>query len=160
MVDTLALSRRLYSWGSHSLPAVASALGVPLAPIHRAMSDVQVTGYVLERMLQELEARWDVTRLGQLLAFQGGSVPYPLPRELPLPPPIAEALASSGRVRMRYVDARGEETVRIVRPLHVSEQRGYLYLTAHCYRAGELRTFRLDRVVEMTVEDSAAGGTA
>jgi DNA polymerase III epsilon subunit family exonuclease len=153
VVDTLALSRRLYHLASHSLTAVASALNVPVEPVHRAMSDVQVTRYVLEEMLWELDRRWGVTTLDQLLTFQGGSIPYPQPRDLPLPPPIAEALGSHGRVYMRYVDAQGQETERVVRPLYVDEQRGYLYLVAHCYRADALRTFRLDRVVEMAVED-------
>ena len=154
VVDTLALSRRLYHLSSHSLHVVASALNVPIEPVHRAMSDVQVTRYVLEEMLWELERRWGVTTLDQLLAFQGGSIPYPRPRDLPLPPPIAEALGRQARVHMRYVDAQGQETERVVRPLYVDEQRGYLYLVAHCYRAGALRTFRLDRVLEMAVEDS------
>ncbi len=153
VLDTLTLSRRIYSLASHSLSAVAWALRVPVEPIHRAMSDVLVTRHVLECMLWELAQRWGVSSLGQLLAFQGGPVPYPLPHAVPLPPALAEALSSSGRVHLRYVDARGQETERWVRPLHVGEKRGYQYLVAHCYRAGELRTFRLDRVVEMAAED-------
>jgi predicted DNA-binding transcriptional regulator YafY len=55
---------------------------------------------------------------------------------------------------MRYVDARGTETLRLVRPLRIQEQRGQLYLLAHCFRAEALRTFRLDRVVEMEPGES------
>ncbi|UCC62927.1 MAG: WYL domain-containing protein, partial [Anaerolineae bacterium] len=69
------------------------------------------------------------------------------------PPTIAEALESQGRVRMRYVDAWGQETDRLVRPLRVHARQGNLYLIAHCYRRDQLRTFRLDRVVEMVLED-------
>jgi proteasome accessory factor C len=72
---------------------------------------------------------------------------------LSLPPAIAEALERQGLVHMRYVDAKGLQTVRTVRPLHVRAQRGQLYLVAHCYRANALRTFRLDRVLEMAFED-------
>jgi proteasome accessory factor C len=74
---------------------------------------------------------------------------------VPLPPTIAEALDSRKPVRMHYVDARGQTTHRSVRPLRVTARRGYLYLIAHCYRAGELRTFRLDRVVDMSIDESA-----
>ncbi len=158
VVDTLTLARRIYTLASYSLPAVADVLGAPAEPIHRAMSDVLATSHVLDRILWDLDRRWGLTTLGGLLTFQGGPIPYPLPRDLPLPPPIAEALTGSGRVRMRYVDARGQETERVVRPLHVAEQRGVLYLTAHCFRAGELRTFRLDRVVEMAIEDPDRDG--
>ena len=153
VVDTLALSRRIYTLASHSLGAVARALEVPAEPTHRAMSDVVATHYVLDQMLWDLDRRWGVTTLGRLIAFQGGPIPYPQPNDLPLPPAIAEALERKGRVQMRYVDARGAETERVVRPIHVAERHGYLYLSAHCYRAGALRTFRLDRVVELVAED-------
>jgi DNA polymerase III epsilon subunit family exonuclease len=155
VVDTLALSRRMYTLSSHSLAAIAVALQAPEQPIHRAMSDVQVTWFILEQMLWDLERRWGATTLGQLIAFQGGPIPYPHARELPLPPSLAEALASQGRVYLRYVNASGQESERVVRPIHVDERHGYLYLLAHCYRAGELRTFRLDRVVELAAEVGA-----
>ncbi len=155
VVDTLALVRRAYRFARNSLPAVAVALGIEPGPAHRAMGDVWTMRHLLERVLGDLERRWGVTTLGGLLAFQGGSIPYPRPRTLPLPPAIAEALAGQRRVWMRYLDARGQETVRVVRPLHIHEERGNLYLVAHCYRRGELRTFRLDRVVEMATEDRA-----
>ena len=54
---------------------------------------------------------------------------------------------------MRYVDARGQETDRVVRPLRVSGEGHILRLVAHCYRRDALRTFRLDRVVEMALEE-------
>jgi DNA polymerase-3 subunit epsilon len=153
VVDTLALARRAYSFARNSLSAVASALEVETGPAHRAMGDVWTTRHVLEQILWDLDRRWGVTTLGGLVAFQGGPIPYPHPRALPLPPAIAEALESSGQVQMRYVDARGQETERAIRPLRVQEQRGHLYLLAHCCRADALRTFRLDRVVEMTRVD-------
>lgn len=153
VVDTLVLCRRAFNFASNSLSAVANALGVRVEPSHRAMVDVETTRYVLEESLTTLDRRWGVTTLGQLLDFQGGPVPYPAPRALPLPPAIAEALESRGRVLLRYVDARGRETERIVRPIHVAERHGMLYLTAHCYQRSELRTFRLDRVLELAPEE-------
>ena len=153
VIDTLALVRRAYSLARNSLSAVADALGVRVGQAHRAMGDVLTTHGVLVRLLQDLERRQGVTTLGQLLAFQGGSVPYPIARALPLPPTIAEALESGGQVRMRYVDARGRETERVVRPLRVAGRGGRLYLIAHCNERDAQRTFRLDRVVEMAAED-------
>jgi DNA polymerase-3 subunit epsilon len=153
VVDTLALVRRVYRFASNSLRAVASNMEVEVTPIHRAMSDVRTTWLVLERILLDLKHRWGVETVGQLLDFQGGSVPYPHPRTLPLPPAIAEALEAGKRVWMTYVNAGGQESHRMIRPLRVNEYRGNLYLSAHCYQAGELRTFRLDRVIELTLED-------
>lgn len=149
VVDTLALARRTHSFARHSLSAVAASLGVEAGPAHRAMGDVWTTTLVLQRLMWDLDARYGVTTLGELLAFQGGSVQYPQPQNHPLPPAIAEALQSRARVWLRYVDAHGHETRRSIRPLSVREHRGQLLLIAHCYRADALRTFRLDRVVEM-----------
>jgi DNA polymerase-3 subunit epsilon len=149
VVDTLALSRRAYTFPSNSLGAVAHSLEVETGPSHRAMGDVITTRNVLERILWDLDRRYRVTTLGELLRFQGGSVLYRTPHVIPLPPTIAEALSSGGQVRMRYVNAQGQETDRVVRPLRVTEERGNLYLIAYCYYRGELRTFRLDRVIEM-----------
>jgi DNA polymerase III epsilon subunit family exonuclease len=152
-IDTLSLARLAYRWPRNSLMAVAAALGVESGAAHRAMGDVRTTFRVLERMLEELEQRWGVTRLGELIDFQGGPISFPDSSVLPLPPTIAEAMESGGRVRMRYVDARGQETERAVRPLRVSARHGNLYLVAHCYQRDALRTFRLDRVVEMVLEE-------
>ena len=153
VVDTLSLARRTYSLARNSLSAVVVALGVTVSPTHRALSDVQATWGVLERIISDLEHRQGVATLGQLIEFQGGPIPYPDSRALSLPPTITEALENGGRVRMRYVDARGRETDRLVRPLRVNARGGVLYLVAHCFRRGELRTFRLDRVVEMGLEE-------
>ena len=152
VVDTLTLARRVFRFPRNGLQAVARALQIEPGTAHRALGDACTTAEVLARILWEVGARWGVSTLGQLLDFQGGSIPYPYPQALPLPPAIAEALQCSGQVRMRYVDAQGQETVRLVRPLRVHERQGYLYLVAHCHKAGELRTFRLDRVVELAAE--------
>lgn len=152
VADTLALARRVYNYPRNSLPALARALEVESQPSHRAMSDVLATLEVLERVIWDLGRRWGVTTLGELLDFQGGPVPYPQPQALPLPPALAEALEGDHRVRMRYVDADGNETQRSIQPIRVSEFGGRLYLLAYCYRAEALRTFRLDRVVELDPE--------
>jgi len=153
IVDTLALVRRLYRFPSNSLPRVAAAMGIDPGPAHRAMGDASTTWQVLEQILYDVDRQLHITALGELIACQGGTIPYPFARRVPLPPAIAEALMSGGKVRMRYVDAGGRETDRLVRPLRVNEGRGALYLIAHCYLVGDMRTFRLDRIVEMTVED-------
>ena len=152
IVDTLALVRRLYHFASNSLPAVATAMAIDTGTAHRAMDDVETTSQVLGRILHDIEDRWGATTLRELVGFQGGPIPYPYGRAVPLPPTIAEALDSGGRVRMRYVNAAGQETSRTIQPLRVREDHGYQYMVAYCYLKGEQRTFRLDRIIEMTAE--------
>ena len=153
VIDTLTLTRRTYSLARNSLSTVVAALGVKVSPTHRALSDVQATCGVLERIIEDLERRQGITTLGQLIEFQGGLVPYPHSRALSLPPAITDALENGGRVQMRYIDAKGQETNRLVRPIRVNARGGVLYLIAHCYRRDERRTFRLDRIVEMALEE-------
>lgn len=152
VADTLSLSRRAYSLFSHSLPAIAEALDLGSWPTHRAMADVWTTFFLLERLIDDVERRWGIVTLSDLIEFQGGPITVPRSRAVPLPLEISEALESGGTLWMRYVDARGRETERVVQPLRVDAREDNLYLTAHCYRRDELRTFRLDRVLELAVE--------
>jgi DNA polymerase-3 subunit epsilon len=149
VVDTLTLARRLFHRPRNSLQAIAAALEIEHVPTHRAMGDVWTTALLLERIVDELDERWGIWDLRGLLDLQGGSIAYPEGRAFALPPAIAEALAGSGLVRMRYVNGQGVESERTIRPIRVDENNGLLYLIAFCYRAGEQRTFRMDRIAAM-----------
>jgi DNA polymerase-3 subunit epsilon len=149
VVDTLALARACYSFYSNSLGAIAQTLGlVGHADLHRAMRDVRLTQQLLRYFLADLQPLGVLT-LEDLLRRQGGPARVPRREELPLPPQLAEAISSGQTLLLRYVDAFGRETERVVRPLHVTTQRGELYLIAYCHLREDQRTFRLDRIVEM-----------
>lgn len=65
-----------------------------------------------------------------------------------------EAVEGHRRVRMTYhVPGRDESTEREVDPLRVITIDGSWYLEGWCHRAQDMRTFRLDRVEELTVTD-------
>jgi proteasome accessory factor C len=65
-----------------------------------------------------------------------------------------DALARGRRLRLRYwVPARDEATERDVDPLQLFTTDGRAYLRGWCYSVDDLRTFRLDRVLEATVLD-------
>ncbi|MFQ6016391.1 MAG: exonuclease domain-containing protein, partial [Anaerolineae bacterium] len=157
VVDTLALARRYYSFPSNSLDNVAYYLGLMRHNAHRAMGDVETTKQVFESFLHDFR-RQGVETLADLLRLQGGSVPFPIPAEVPLPPDIDEALHSGRRLRLRYVSAQGHETRRIVEPLQVTAYGDYQYLVAYCFLRQEQRTFRLDRIVEMHLEGPGLEG--
>jgi predicted DNA-binding transcriptional regulator YafY len=67
---------------------------------------------------------------------------------------LAAAARDGLRVQLRYRSARGEHTERRVDPYGVAFHSGHWYLAAHDHLRGEMRTFRLDRVlgVEATRE--------
>jgi DNA polymerase-3 subunit epsilon len=149
IIDTLALARRCYRFPSNGLQSVAGFLGVHTMGQHRALADVLTTKVVLERFLADLRQRGVVT-LGGLLAAQGGQMESRRREATPLPPQIEEALRSDRRLLLRYVSADGEETRRMVTPLRITAHAGYLYLVAMCHLRHEERTFRLDRIIEIS----------
>jgi DNA polymerase-3 subunit epsilon len=149
IVDTLALARRCYRFPSNGLQNVAGFLGVHTTGQHRALPDVVTTKMVLECFLADLRQKGIVSLAG-LLAAQGGPIGSPRREATPLPPVVEEALGSGRRLLLRYVSADGEETQRVVTPLRVAAHAGYLYLVAMCHLRREERTFRLDRIVEIS----------
>ncbi len=152
VVDTLALARSFFSFSSNSLSNVAANLGVFITETHRALADVETTMGILETMLRHLEQRWQVRTLGDLLEAQGGTVPWTKPsglRHQDLPAPLTEALRQGRRLWLRYISRNGSCTERWVEPVDVSGP----FLIAFCHLRQEQRTFRLDRIVEMRMEE-------
>jgi proteasome accessory factor C len=70
---------------------------------------------------------------------------------------VRRALAAGRRVRLRY-QGRGDDAPRerTVDPWRVQVVAGDWYLQGHDQEAGERRTFRLDRVADVTVTDEPA----
>lgn len=67
------------------------------------------------------------------------------------------ALAKRKRVAIGYVTmARDEENNREIDPIRIFSAQGHLFCEAWCYRADDVRTFRLDRILsaEMLATDS------
>lgn len=64
---------------------------------------------------------------------------------------VADALASGRRLHLAYlVPSRDEQTERDVDPLRLLTGEGRPYLEAWCYRADDVRLFRLDRITSVT----------
>jgi proteasome accessory factor C len=70
---------------------------------------------------------------------------------------VRTALESQRRLRMRYwVPARDEADERDVDPIRTFTAQGAAYLVGWCRRVEDVRTFRLDRVLEIAVLDEPA----
>lgn len=146
---TLQLARRHFYFGYNNLAHVAQKLGVRIGQIHRALTDVYTTAEVLKRMVHEL-GKQRIYTVGDLLYAQGASIYAPSPPKIPLPPPIAEAIAKSRQLRIIYISDSGE-TQRIISPHYAAQHRGEAYLIAYCHLRQEQRTFRLDRIFSAEV---------
>jgi len=69
---------------------------------------------------------------------------------------VTDAVAQSRRVHLRYwVPARDEATERDVDPIRLFTSDATAYLSGWCHAVEDLRTFRLDRVLEAKLLDDA-----
>ncbi len=151
VLDTLALARHYFRFASNSLPRVARALDIPTPNAHRALGDAMTTREVYVRLVEDLWAR-GIRTLGDL-EENLGAIYQPLPSmDIPLPPAIGEALSAGKKLFLVYVDGQGERTERWVTPRQVTGEGDALSLIAFCHLREEIRQFRLDRIVEMSVE--------
>jgi proteasome accessory factor C len=105
----------------------------------------------IDRALAKLEAAaGSVTAAERVVAAEPGD------GDADVVSTATEALAGGRRMWLRYwVPTRDEATEREVDPLRVFTTDGRAYLAAWCYLVDDLRTFRLDRVLEAKVLDIA-----
>lgn len=65
-------------------------------------------------------------------------------------PMITDAIDHHGVLALRYTDAAGETSDRVVEPVHVVYDGPHVYLHAWCRKAGAERYFRLSRMDSVT----------
>lgn len=142
VIDTLEIARRYFDFYSNSLGAVADSLGIETLQAHRALGDALTTFQVFRRLQRELA--------GQGRDFARSYRPmHSQMEDVILPPEIQEALEEEGTVVITYFDAKGDETIRPITPLHVLTMNGLTYLVAYCHMRQSERHFRLDRIVRV-----------
>jgi len=101
----------------------------------------------LERALHKVAARFDVAVGDDLDVSLGGADPVVVDQAM-------GAVQSQHCVTIDYYSLhRGETTSRTVEPHRVFSEQGEWYMRAFCRLAGEVRTFRLDRVLSLAIND-------
>jgi DNA polymerase III epsilon subunit family exonuclease len=150
VMDTVRIARRRFGRGGNGLQQLAPRLGYQPTTAHRALADAQTTAFVFEKLMKPVGG-WD-TCLCDALQQQGGPMGLlPVnPRESLLPLELEEALELRRPVMMEYLDARNARTQRVIEPLHVRRSGGELLLIAHCQLRNDRRTFKLERIVQLT----------
>jgi predicted DNA-binding transcriptional regulator YafY len=68
---------------------------------------------------------------------------------------MSQAAQAGRRIWMRYRPERGEETERGFDPYGIVFRQGRWYTVGYCHLRNTLRMFRLDRVIEVRVEETA-----
>lgn len=148
--DTVRIARRRFGRGGNGLQRLAPRLGIVPNIAHRALSDAQTTAAVLEKLIEPCGS-WSMC-LCDLMREQGGpmNLAPASARENLLPLELEEALEQKCCVMMEYLDANEHRTERVIEPLEVRRKNGELLLVAHCQLRNDRRTFKLERIIQLT----------
>ncbi|MCI0530191.1 MAG: WYL domain-containing protein [Nitrospira sp.] len=176
LVDTLALSRKLYKqYSRHSLDELRRRFRIFYPGAHRGLSDSLTTRDVLWIFLDEIKNRHG-EEFEHILKYHGPPYVFPTQMDLslkavrkasregavrnigaiqePLPlyhPELLETLEIAlreGRSLLMEYAQEGQERLsrRMIDPYFVMQRGQYCYLRAYCHLRQDTRTFRLDRV--------------
>jgi DNA polymerase III epsilon subunit-like protein len=149
LMDTLTLARQLCEFPSYSLVSLAETFQVDKVEAHRALADALIDRAVFFCLMDQLTASG--RSLDEFIGmYNSPAWPH---GAIHLPTELAEALNSGRRLHLTYVDGSGKRTRRWISPIQVLGLSDYLYLRAYCHLRKEDRTFRLDRIVEIGMEE-------
>ena len=149
LIDTLTIARERFDLPSNTLLSIAEAFNVPMDEAHRALADALTDRGIFFEMLEALKPPG-----GKLDDFIGIYNSPVWPKDgIQLPTELSEAIASGKRLHIVYVDSKQERTSRWVTPYQVIGLSDYLYLQGYCHLRQADRSFRLDRIVEIELED-------
>ena len=148
LVDTLLLARQYFDLPSYSLLSIAEAFQIPMTTAHRALNDAHTGRGIFFAMMESLK------QFNKPLDEYIGIYNSPVwPNDgIQLPTELGEAIYGSKRMFIRYVNGEGEKTERWITPKQVMGLSDYVYLKAHCHLRNAERNFRLDRIIEVKVE--------
>ena len=148
LIDTLHLARNYFEFPSNTLASIAEALHVKRAEPHRALSDALTARLVFFQMMDALKV--EDRPLDDYIGIYSSPA---WPNDgIQLPTELGEAIYSGRRMHITYVDGSGERTSRWITPMQVLGLADYIYLQAFCHLREAERSFRLDRIVEISIE--------
>jgi proteasome accessory factor C len=128
-------------------PSEAVALIVALRTLRAASADAERE--VVDRALAKLEAV-----AGDAAVTASGVDVQIDPVDPGTKATIEQALRAKRRIHLEYyVPSRDETTEREVDPIRLAVVAGHTYLEGWCYRADDVRLFRLDRIVGIMQTD-------
>lgn len=136
--EAVALTLALIAIRELHFPVDAAAIEGALAKTERVMPAA---------LLQQVRA------LQEAIRFNVFRVPVSL--HLSIVVTLSSAIQQTRRVRMRYQAFSGGETERLFDPYGIVFHEGYWYTAGFCHLRGGLRTFRLDRIVELEPGEAA-----
>ena len=148
VIDTLMVARKHFEFPSYSLNNLAAQFDIQNPDAHRAMADALTDKNVFFAMMDRLKPTRKL--LDDFIGIYN-SPAWPSDG-IQLPAQLGEAIYSGKRLHIVYVDQKGKTTRRWVTPVQVLGMADYIYLRAYCHTRKEERTFRLDRITQISIE--------
>lgn len=143
--DTCQIARAVWDLPDYRLDTLARHLGLRPRRLHRALDDAAATQRLFELAVRELGGNSHVST-EQLAALHSNLPLWPTGADKMLPPPIYDALTTGQSVRVRYVHGSAGRSARTIWPVACFTVGRHAYVKARCDLAGEVRTFRVDRI--------------
>lgn len=150
VVDILKMSRRLLpGMERYALWFVADRLGVKAPQQHRALSDVEMTAGVFQKLKEVLRRKKiaDFGSFSTLFGLDSRAIRDINSRKIA---EIQRALDLKANLKIKYLSSSGAEvSEREIIPKEIRQENGRGYLVAHCFLRGEERTFRIDGILHL-----------
>ncbi|MFA5099535.1 MAG: exonuclease domain-containing protein [Candidatus Omnitrophota bacterium] len=152
LIDVLAMARRLLpSLQRHALWFVSDSLGIQQHQEHRAMSDVDMTWQVFQKLKASLRNK-GIAELGHCIGLFG--VDQKILQDLTQQKlaKIQAAVESSARLKIRYMSSvDGIVSERLVLPKEIKQDKRSFYMIGFCLLKNEDRMFKVDGILDMEV---------
>lgn len=145
-LDTCQLAKALWNFSNYKLETVVHSLSIPTTRLHRALDDASVTREVFHRVVRQVGS-WEALTVDDLIRLHRYEPSWPGDPKSDLPKPLIDALTNGGSLSIRYVNAEGQSSSRVIRPETSFASGRFTYIRAFCEKSGEVRTFRLDRII-------------
>lgn len=151
LIDTMMMARQYYEMPSYSLGFIAESFHLPMAVKHRALDGALAARGIFFAMMEQMK------EFNKPLDEYIGIYNSPAwPNEgIELPTELGEAIYSNKRMLIKYVDGDGEESERWITPKQVMGLKDYVYLQAYCHLREDERSFRLDRITNIQIEEGS-----
>jgi DNA polymerase III epsilon subunit-like protein len=148
LIDTLLIARERFDLPSNSLRSLAADFHVPMDGARHALADALICRGVFFAMMEAIQPPGGVPD-----DFIGIYNSPTWPNDgIHLPVELNEAIQSGRRLRITYMDSKGNRSKRWITPHQVIGLSDYLYLNAYCHLRDAERSFRLDRILDINVE--------
>ncbi len=155
VLDTLRLARRcVHGLSNRRLQTLAVHFGLADREDHRALSDARLAMRLFLAILrdrEDLRTVQDLFKLAKPMSFVNRTA-APLPVTA-LTAELIPAIREQRTVVMIYSGGSGGASPRRVTPLSLVRVGGRPYMVAVCHLEGIEKTYRLDRIVKLRVEE-------